>query len=323
MRITTLIGAFSIALIGTGVMANPKQWKREWPNTDFELTNVEAWSDIMSGGPRRDGIPALNDPIFIPIAEEARLDDREPVVTVKIDDELARTYPLRYLLFHEIVNDEAGGVPFAVTYCPLCNSVPVFDRRVDGKTLTFGVSGKLRLSNLIMFDRETDSWWQQATGEGMVGFYTDAELVQIPSWQESWGEFKANNPDGLVMDQPNWRRRYGSNPYVGYDSSRRPFLFNGEMPPFDIPALARVVRVGERAWLIGRLRDEPEINEAGLTLTWASGQASALDTSDISQGRDVGTIRVKDENGDDVPHDIMFAFVFNAFWPDGEWMLGE
>lgn len=126
------------------------------------------------------------------------------------------------------------------------------------------------------------------------------------------------------MDQPgNHLRPYGSNPYVRYDSSNRPFLYAGEMPPHDIPALMRVVRVGDRAWPLGRLRDEPEITEAGVTISWTAGQASALDQRNIAEGRDVGTVRVRDADGNDVAHDVMFAFAFHAFFPEGAWMLGD
>ncbi|MFV2002572.1 MAG: DUF3179 domain-containing protein [Paracoccaceae bacterium] len=323
MLLRNLATAVVMISFAGAAMANPDAWRREWPLTDFTKTNVAEWSEIMGGGPSRDGIPALDNPSFLLASEETRIGDREPVVTVQIDGEVARTYPLRYLVWHEIVNDESGGFPYAVTYCPLCNSVPVFDRRVNGEVLNFGVSGKLRQANLIMFDRQTESWWQQATGEGIVGAYTGAELTQIASWQESFAEFRENNPQGLVMDEPNWRRAYGRNPYVGYDGARQPFLFNGEDPPFGVPSLARVVRVGERAWPVGRLAQEPEVNEAGLTITWNAGQASALDTRKIADGRDIGTIRVRDAQGNDVPHDIIFAFSFNSFWPDGEWMMGN
>jgi hypothetical protein len=151
------------------------------------------------------------------------------------------------------------------------------------------VSGKLRNSDMVMYDRETESWWQQAIGEGIVGHHTGDLLTPIPVWMESWAEFAARNPDGLVMDQPDWPRSYGRNPYVNYDSSRRPFLYNGEMPPHGIPALARVVRVGDRAWPVERLRAAGEITEAGVTIGWTAGQASALDAGVIDQGRDVGT----------------------------------
>ena len=321
MRALSLFFFSQILLfVAVTASAEPRLWRSEWPNTDFEKTNVPDWDEILSGGPPRDGIPALNNPEYIPASEETKIDDREPVVTVEIDGEVPRTYPIRYLTWHEIVNETVGGVPFAVTYCPLCNSAPTFDRRVNGQLLTFGVTGKLRDSNLIMFDRETESWWQQATGEGIVGDFTGAELTALPSWMESWSEFKARNPDGLVMAEPAYPRTYGRNPYVSYDSSSRPFLFTGEMPPHGIQPLARVVRVGDRAWPVSRLATVGEVSEAGLTISWASGQASALDTARIGNGKDVGTIRVR-KDGKDVPHDVMFAFAFHAFFPEGEWML--
>jgi hypothetical protein len=316
------LASFGLAVLATGAFGDPNFWKHEWPETDFAITNVENWVEILSGGPPKDGIPSLSDPNFISVADEMRIMDREPVITLEIDGETPRAYPIRYLTWHEIVNDVVGDVPVAVTFCPLCNSGMSFDRRVDGKVLSFGVSGKLRNSDMVMYDRETQSWWQQAIGMGIVGEMTNVELVQLPSWMESWAEFKARNPDGAVMAQPSFPRRYGSNPYVSYDSSTKPFLYSGEQPPHDIPALARVVRIGDQAWPVARLAETPEITESGYTLTWASGQASALDTSRIGDGKDVGTIRVKDASGKDVPHDVMFAFAFHAFWPEGNWMLG-
>ena len=322
MRLKTLIPAVALGLgLATAGMTEPSFWKYEWPKTDFTKTSVESWIEILSGGPPKDGIPALNDPSFITVDKETRIEDREPVISVEIGGQTPRAYPIRYLTWHEIVNDVIGGVPVAVTFCPLCNSGLTFDRRVKGELRTFGVSGKLRNSDMIMFDRETESWWQQAIGLGIVGEHTGDVLKQLPSWMESWAEYKERNPDGLVMDEPNYRRTYGRNPYVSYDSSRKPFLYNGEMPPFGIPALARVVRIGDRAWPVSRLADKGEVSEAGVTISWTSGQASALDTQQIGQGKDVGTIRVRDGQGQDVPHDVMFAFAFHAFFPDGKWML--
>jgi len=316
----------SAALVIAGISAasaSPEQWQREWPDTDFETTTIEDWSQIMSGGPPKDGIPAIDDPAFLDVADEARIGAREPVITLEIEGEVPRAYPIRYLTWHEIVNDEVGGIPVAVTFCPLCNSGMTFDRRVDGQVLSFGVSGKLRNSDMVMYDRETESWWQQAIGEGIVGEMTGVELVQLPTWMESWEEFSTRNPDGVVMDEPGWTRSYGSNPYVGYDRSARPFLYRGELPPHAIPALARVIRVGDSAWTMERVRTEGPITEDGVTLSWTAGQASALDGDVIADSREVGTIRVKDAQGNDVPHDVLFAFAYHAFWPDGTWMLGE
>jgi hypothetical protein len=204
----------------------------------------------------------------------------------------------------------------------LCNSAITFDRRTKRGTLSFGVSGKLLKSNLIMYDRETQSWWQQALGEAIVGDLTGMSLKTLPTWLESWDEFRARNPDGLVMEKPEFNRSYGRNPYRGYDSLKQPFLYSGQKPPHGIPPLVRVVRVGSRAWTLPRLVKEGRVNEAGVTITWAKGQASALDTSQIAKGREVGNIRVRDAQGRDVAHDVMFAFAFDAFWPDGAWMLG-
>lgn len=318
MRVIATLAAMVFA---GSVAADPGFWKHEWPKTDFAQTSITNWVEIMSGGPPKDGIPALSDPQFIEAAQEQRIQPSEPVITVEIEGERPRAYPIRYLTWHEIVNDQIGDLPVAVTFCPLCNSGITFDRRVQGRVLSFGVSGKLRKSDMVMYDRETESWWQQAIGEGIVGEMTGVELDTLPSWMESWAQFTARNPEGLVMAEPAWNRPYGRNPYRGYDSSHRPFLYSGEMPPHDIPPLMRVVRVGDRAWTMARLAKEQEISEAGVILSWKPGQASALDTDSIAKGRDVGSVRVKDAQGRDLPHDVMFAFAFHAFWPEGTWML--
>ncbi len=321
MRLLSLIASASLCLGTAMATADPGFWKHEWPNTDFSRTSVENWVEILSGGPPKDGIPALSNPDFMSVATEKGIGAREPVIAVEIDGSAPRAYPIRYLTWHEIVNDTVGGIPVAVTFCPLCNSGITFDRRVDGRVLTFGVSGKLRNSDMVMFDRETESWWQQAIGEGIVGHYNGTQLRQLPTWMESWDAFRARNPSGLVMAEPEYSRAYGRNPYSNYDSSARPFLYSGELPPHGIPALARVVKVGTRAWPVERLAREGQITQAGVTITWTAGQASALDTVSIAKGRDVGSIRVRDSKGRDVPHDVMFAFAFHAFHPDGKWMI--
>ncbi len=324
MRILTAAAlALTLGLPTAGpAAASPEFWRMEWPDTDFETTSVESWVEIMSGGPPKDGIPAITDPGFLPVADKPPLPDAEPVITLEMAGAAPRAYPIRYLTWHEIVNDTVGGVPVAVTFCPLCNSALTFDRRVGDAVLEFGVSGKLRHSDMIMYDRQTESWWQQATAEGIVGTYTGATLTALPSWMESYGQFRARHPEGLVMAEPDWPRDYGRNPYRNYDSSYRPFLYSGELPPHGIPALMRVVRVGDRAWPMDRLARAEEITEAGITITWRAGKASALDTDRIADGRDVGAVRVRDADGNDLPHDVMFAFAFHAFWPQGEWMLG-
>ncbi len=314
---------FAFLFVAGTALASPERWELEWPQTNFSRSAVTDWSEIQSGGPPKDGIPAINDPNFLRTSDETRLGKREPVITLEIDGAEPRAYPIRYLIWHEIVNDRVGGIPVAVTYCPLCNSGMSFDRRTAAGTLTFGVSGKLRHSDMVMYDRETESWWQQAIGRAIVGDLTGTELKTLPTWMESWEEFSNRNPDGLVMNEPAYNRDYGRNPYRGYDTLSRPFLYSGENPPHGISPLARLVRVGDKAWTLERLSAEGEISEAGITLSWRAGQASALDTGLIAKGRDVGSVRVRNASGQDIAHDVMFAFAFHAFWPEGRWMLAD
>ena len=300
----------------------PRAWAAEWPRTDFARSSV-AFAEVFSGGVPKDGIPALDTARMIPATEDRVLQSAEPVVTVEIPGAAPRAYPIRYLTWHEIVNDDGAPVPLVVTFCPLCNSALVFDRRVGEEVLSFGVSGKLRFSDMVMYDRQTESWWQQFTGEAIIGEKLGVRLTQVVNWMESFGTFVERSPDGLVMQTPEgFRRAYGQNPYAGYDSSGWPFLYRGEAPPHGIAPLARVVRVGDRAWPLERLAQAGEIAEAGVVITWRSGMTSALDGRDIATSRDVGQIRVRDAaTGADLLHEVVFAFAFHAFAPDGAWML--
>lgn len=233
----------------------PMSWKWEWTKTDFSKTSVD-FSEILSGGPPKDGIPSIDDPRFVPAAEVTMQDlaDTEPVVGVIVNGK-ARAYPLHILTWHEIVNDEFDGVPITVTYCPLCNSSIVFDRRLDGRVLDFGTTGKLRNSDMVMYDRQTESWWQQFLGEGIVGELTGKRLTMLPSRLESFANFKKRAPKGEVLIPTNpGMRDYGRNPYSGYDTASYPFLYRGETPDYINP-MVRVVVVGGKAWsmpMLGR-----------------------------------------------------------------------
>ena len=315
---------FGLATAAGAEQDPPRDWTWEWTETDFSRASVP-FAEIFSGGVRKDGIPALDSVVMLPATEDRELQGPEPVVTVEIEGAVPRAYPIRYLTWHEIVNDDTAAFPIAVTFCPLCNSALVFDRRVGGEVLDFGVSGKLRFSDMVMYDRQTESWWQQFTGEAIVGEMLGTQLTSVVNWMESFDAFLERNPDGLVMQRPQgFTRAYGANPYAGYDSSGWPFLYRGETPPHGIAPLARVIRVEERAWPLERLSRQEEITEAGVTITWDAGMTSALDGRDIAASRDVGQIRVRDaQSGADLVHEVVFAFAFHAFLPDGEWMLGE
>ena len=311
-----------VTTVGSSVRANPDSWRYEWSDTDFSKHSV-AWKEIRSGGPPKDGIPPIDDPVFVPVSEETELAATEPVVGLTLNGD-ARAYPLRILTWHEIVNDEVGGVPVTVTYCPLCNSAIVFDRRVGDRVLDFGTTGKLRNSDLVMYDRATESWWQQFLGEAIVGEMTGTRLVAIPARLESWSRFAARHPDGQVLVPNNpGMRDYGRNPYFGYDSAKAPFLYDGELPA-EVPAMARVVVVGEEAWTLELLRRQGRLEAGDLVLTWEAGQNSALDDPQIANGRDVGNVAVQRRVGEELQdevYDVTFAFVFHAFHPDGKWNL--
>jgi len=310
--------AMALAIAMSSASANPDRWKREGWKTDFSNTLI-SWDEILSGGPPKDGIPSIDDPQFIPVSEENRLGPKEPVMAIEIDGD-ARAYPLRILTWHEIVNDTIGGAPVAVTYCPLCNSGVVFDRRLDGKLLEFGTTGKLRNSDLVMYDRQTETWWQQFTGRGITGALAGKRLTILPARLESITDFRKRHPDGkvLVPNDPDMRR-YGHNPYTGYDTSARPFLYRGEMPD-GIEPLARVVVVRtdpDKPLIVSlnHLRDKGSLEMDGIRLSWRPGQNSALDSAKISKGRDVGTVEVHDSANEPVAYDVTFAFVANAFHP--------
>lgn len=321
MKVTifaVLLTVFTLWSVASFAGDVPSGWKREWPRTDFSKTAID-FAEIISGGPPKDGIPAIDDPQFLPVTQVRDLGDQEPVIVLKLNNE-AKAYPLRILMWHEIANDEIGGVPVTVTYCPLCNAAVVFDRRINGQVLDFGVSGKLRHSDMIMYDRQSESWWQQFVGKGIVGEMTGVELKRLPARVIPFSAFKTAYPDGKVLVVSNSNsRRYGENPYVKYDSSENPFLYRGR---YDGPGqpLSYVVAVDKDAWLLEDLRKADVIEHGKLRLKWQEGMNSALDSERIDQGRDIGFITVQrktDHGYEDVPYDTTFAFAFKAFHPDG------
>ncbi len=271
-------------------------------STDFSRHTVPL-EEIVSGGPPKDGIPALDDPRFESVEEaDEWLADQDPVAVVRLEGE-AKVYPLQILIWHEIVNDRVGGVPVSVTFCPLCNTTLAFNRVFDGKVLDFGTTGRLRHSDMVMYDRQTESWWQQATGEGIVGEYAGRQLSFIPAPVLSWKEVKARLPESRVLSRETGHRRpYGQNPYAGYDRGRGPIasFFQGKKDD-RLPPMERVVALesdgaplaipfsvmGEKRVLaISRDQDPPWV------VFWAPGTSSALDAQRVPWGRDVGSTAV-------------------------------
>ncbi len=264
-------------------------WKTDFTRRSVNLASIDT---VLL----RDRIPPIDQPEFTSTkgAPDYMRDD-EPVIALEVGG-VARAYPLAVLMWHEIVNDSVGGKAVAVTFCPLCNSSVVFDRTVGGNTLTFGTSGALRHSDLVMWDRQTESWWQQITGEAIVGDLTGTVLDVLPSTITSWKSFKDTYPGGqlllrLTNSDGSFRRSYDEPPYAGYDDvNEHPFLFSGTVDS-RLSAMTRVVAVNLNgtsvAYPFDFLASNPVINDTvggeDVVILYDADVASAFLNSDLGR----------------------------------------
>ncbi len=277
------------------VAAATEPWPTDWSIRSIDLAELKLGIGRIDP---RDAIPPIDNPTFESLDDASGwLDPREPGMMVAWAG-TARFYPLSILHRHEIVNDHFSGVPLAVTYCPLCNTALAFDRRVGGEVLRFGVSGLLRNSDLVMWDDQTVSLWQQVTGEALVGTATGMVLARIPSAIVSFADFASAYPDGTSLARENgFGIPYGVNPYSGYSSRAAPYPFYTDEIDPRYPALERVVGVD----LDGRATAYPfsvlnrlgavndTIGEVPIAVFWGGDTADALDTPTVRDGRSIGT----------------------------------
>ncbi len=306
-----------LALVGMGCGASPSASRRDtclqafakrallheddtW-QTDF-CRGGESASEMQPGGQPRDGIPPIDAPAFVTIANaNTWIRDTEPVVAFEHNGDV-RAYPLQILIWHEVVNDEVGGLSVVVSFCPLCYAALVFERPAhEGERLTFGTTGVLRRSDLVMWDRQTESWWQQFDGEAIVGRLAGERLRALPTAIVSWKAFKAAHPTGTVLSRDTGAKRaYGRNPYVGYDDiEKKPYYYRGRVGD-GLPPMARVVGVKmgaeARAYSMDTVRRKRRIHDmlAGnsIAVLWAPGAASAVQAETIAAGSDVGSVGV-------------------------------
>ncbi|MBA2634477.1 MAG: DUF3179 domain-containing protein [Chloroflexi bacterium] len=266
-------------------------------STDFTRYDVPL-DEIIGGGPGKDGIPAIDEPKFLPVDRADWLVEREPVIAVGIGDDW-RAYPIQILIWHEIVNDVVADTPVTITFCPLCHTAIAFDRTLDGRVLDFGTTGNLRHSDLVMYDRQTESWWQQATGRAIVGELTGTQLEFLPVQLISWGQFVEAHPDGAVLSRDTGHPRdYDRNPYPGYDvADSDPFLLgdksliDGRLSP-KVRILGLVVGDEAAAYPFPFLAEHPVLNdEVGgepIVVVWADGAASGLGGPTVAGGEIVG-----------------------------------
>ncbi len=298
---------FGAGLPGTGLLVQEaeaqsvERFKQFGWETDFSKSNVDLTS-IEVNLPR-DGIRSIDNPKFVSQADAARwLGDREPVLSLEINGE-ARAYPLQILTWHEIVNDNFGDTPVAVTFCPLCYSAIAFDRRIDGKVHEIGVSGMLRHSDMVMYDRTTQSLFQQITGEAIAGEYTGKVLEKYPAQIISFEQFREAHPGGSVLSKDTGMdRQYGRNPYPGYDDiDERPWLFDGRqdgrLPPME-KVIGLTLSGGEvKAYPHSLTRKKNVIHDMVgdtpvVVFHTKKGAASALDKGRIAGSKDIGSTGV-------------------------------
>ncbi len=295
------ISSFSIA------QKNPRGLDLKW-KTDTTKTSVplNSFTALMYA----DGIPPIDHPTFYDRKRaENEYFEFEPVIVVEVAG-IAKAYPLSVLMFHEIVNDqiEVDGDTsfFTVTYCPLCNSAVVFNRFLKFNNelhfLDFGVSGMLRKSDMVMYDRQTESWWQQFTGEALVGEMMGAELEFLPSPVISLSEFFELFPQGTVLSKDNGEDfTYGENPYVGYDNldNDTPRLFFDEVDE-RLPAMERIVDITvkgkHKIYPLSHVAKQGVINdqfqEQGIVIFYTDKVISVLDSADISTSKTIGAVTV-------------------------------
>ena len=353
-----LRGVITSLVIGSVISVSAQKQETSFLGIDFSTHNIPL-EEVIRGNPRPNGIPSIghegdwldwtsptSPPEFIS-QEEASLwlGEQEPVISIMLNGE-AKAYPLQILTYHEIVNDSIGGIPIAITFCPLCNSAIAFDRRIllteEHRTLqlqnndqlmfsdlddtllkayafqnshlpqfvttlevTFGTSGLLYNSNLLMFDSKSSTLWSQIMGRANIGILTDARLLKYPAQIISFDEFQASYPNALVLSrETGFDRPYGNNPYPGYDHISSPaFLFRG---PTDNRLLAkeRVVSIDLKedsvAFPWNLLREVHVVNhyvaDTRITVFWKDGTTSALDTTKIGNGKPIGAVGVYNRN---------------------------
>lgn len=267
--------------------------------------------ELLPGGPPRDGIPALTDPPFV-VAPAARfMKDQDRVIGIHLNG-VAKAYPIRILNWHEIVNDRFAGRPIAVTYCPLCYSGVAFDAELHGKRQEFGVSGLLYNSDVVLYDRDTESLWSQLLGEAISGPLAGSRLEPIPSTHTTWREWRARHPDTLVLSPDTAHRRdYDRDVYADYARSRDvvfPVRFRARGFHPKQPVLGIVIDGVAKAYPLSELARagstiEEEIRGRRVTVRYDEPDRTA---------------EIFDANGERLPGVVAYWFAWYAFHPETE-----
>jgi len=270
-------------------------------------------SAIVQGGPPRDGIPAIDRPRFVDAARSG-LEAKDRVLGLRLGGE-ARAYPVRILNWHEIVNDRVDGRPVAVTYCPLCGSGIAFDARVAGREASFGVSGLLYNSDVLLYDRGTQSLWSQIMGRAISGPLKGTPLASLPLTHTSWADWRAREPATRVLSADTGNPRdYSRDPYEGYEA----------VPRLMFEVQHRDDRVYIKEWVLGVVVDGQAKAYPFERLARRLGNEGTL--QDRIAGRPVRiryhaghrTAEAFDAEGRPLPSVMAYWFAWVAFHPQTE-----
>lgn len=334
LRITVLFAGFACAaallLPAAAQSQSPdyaaQRFGQAWPATDFSRAAIDL-REIVSGGPPRDGIPAIDTPRFAPAARADHLAPNEPVIALHLEGQ-ARAYPLQVLMWHEIANDTVGGLHVAVTYCPLCHSALVFDRDIGGEVREFGVSGLLYNSNVLMYDRQEseaeESLWSQMLFTAACGPAAEEglELRLLPSEFTTWRAWHEAHPETDVLSfETGYPRNYDRNPYEQYfavDELMFPVKSVGEAAPdFDsVPPKENtiVLQSGSalKGYAVSRLMEA--VGEDGVVEDEFGGTVYRFELVD-ERGP---SFRVTTDDGELAPAAYTFWFEFRAMHPTAE-----
>ncbi len=277
---------------------------------DFDLSKHSVPLDqIVSGGPGKDGIPAILKPVFVPVREASFLKDEDRILGLSQGGD-AKAYPIKILNWHEIVNDTIGGKPVVVTYCPLCGTGIGFEAAVQGRPHTFGVSGLLYQSDLLMYDHQTQSLWSQISMEAVAGPLTGSKLRHIFLEHTTWGEWRVAHPATLVLaTKTGYFRDYDRDPYLGY-AQREELMFDTKH--FD-------PRYHPKEWVLG-----VEVKGAFKAYPFAELKKVKGPLTDQINGQKVRihfnpralSASVTDADGRPMPSVMAFWFAWYAFHPD-------
>lgn len=277
---------------------------------DFSKHSIPL-DEILSGGPSKDGIPAIDQPRFVPASKASRtfLKDKDRVIALVVNGK-KKVYPLKILNWHEIVNDRIGGRNVVVTFCPLCGTGMVFDAKAAGRQLKFGVSGLLYRSDVLLYDRQTESLWSQIKQEAVTGKLMGTRLQLLPSTQTTWGAWKKLHPDTLVLStRTGYVRNYDRDPYKGYATSRQIFFPVGKMNRryhpkeqvigVEFEGLAKAYPFSELARVKSPFKDK--VGKQTVWVTYDSKSRTAV---------------IKDAAGKELPSVVAFWFAWHAFHKD-------